>query len=364
MDIRNLFARITYNAASSPDDQRRGRILIIICTGIIGLLLSVGVALTLLQPSPGRWINLGLAVFVFTVAATLGRKGYVAAGAYVLVVVSMIGSLSGLFLNPNSPFNVFYLLISVLLASILLPPSQIWIVLGLCLLSVAGVMVALPPEQRAANSFGPAVAHLIVLLTVSAFISFIGGRSLSVALKAANAARQQAEAATRELSATNAALEMRVEERTATLRQLAEEQRAIAEQLRESLEAQQLLNQTIARMAAPVIPVSEDTLVVPLIGVLNGEQVQQLLAPALQLIQQTRARTLIIDMTGVMTLDHPAAVALVEIGRAARLMGAETTLAGVSPQVAQILVGQDSDLSVFRTTATLRAALMLIYFRF
>lgn len=359
--MTGLLSSLTSVSGRTPNDQRRGRILVSLSLGVIALLLSVGMGLTLLQPSVGRFVNLGLAVLVFVSAAMLGKKGFVSAGAYVLIVVSGIGALSGVFLNPNSPFNMFYLLISVLLASVLLPPRQIWVVLGLCLAGVAGVLAGVPAATRTAINLNLASAHLTVLLVVSAFISFIGARSLSSALDAADEARRQAEEAGRQLSIANATLEARVEERTAAYRQLTDEQRAVVARLEDSLRAQQRLNQMIADLTVPVIPVRNDTLVIPLIGSIDASRVQQLLASALQSLERTRARILIIDVTGVAVIDSHVAAALLQVAQASRLMGAETIVAGIRPEVAQTLISLGADLHSMRTAATLQSALAFTF---
>jgi anti-anti-sigma factor len=141
------------------------------------------------------------------------------------------------------------------------------------------------------------------------------------------------------------------------LRRLADEQRAAVVQMEESLRAQQRLNQMIAELAVPVIPVTDDTLIIPLIGNIDSARVYHLLNSALQSIEQTRARTLIIDITGVAVIDSHVAAALVQVADAARLMGAETILAGIRPEVAQTLIGLDASLAGLRTAATLQAAL-------
>lgn len=351
---------LTTVTAINPDARRRGRILIIICLDIVAVLLSLGLGLTLLQPSPGRFLNLGLALMVFTGAAALARKGFVTAGAYILILLSSIGALSGVFLNPTSPFNSFYLIIGVLLSSILLPPHQIWIVLGLLLAGVAGTFAIVLPAVREAISLSLALAHLTVLLTVSAFISFIGARSLERALRDADTARQHLETTNRQLSEINTTLEARVAERTARLEQLVEEQRATAAQLTESLQAQQKLNELFMAAAMPIIPVSDTTLVLPLIGNIDTHRVQHLFTTVLQALAERRIRTLILDMTGVALVDTQVAAALLQVARAARLMGAETLLAGIQPEVAQTLVSLGADLSNLRTTANLQTALSFI----
>jgi len=351
---------LTTVTATDPDTRRRGRILIIICLGIVAMLLSLGLGLTLLQPSPGRFLNLGLALMVFAGAAALARKGLVTAGAYILIVLSSIGALSGVFLNPTSPFNSFYLIIGVLLSSILLPPQQIWIVLGLLIAGVAGTLALVPPATREAINLHLAMAHLTVLLSVSAFISFIGARGLERALRDADTARQRLETTNRQLSDINATLEARVTERTARLRQLVEEQRATAAQLAESLQAQQKLNELFMAVALPIIPVSDTTLVIPLIGNIDTHRAQHLFTTVLNALAEQRVRTLILDMTGVALVDTQVAAALLQVAQAARLMGAETILAGIRPEVAQTLVSLGADLSDLRTTANLQTALSSI----
>lgn len=351
---------LTEVATPDPDTRRRGRILITICLGIIVVLLTVGLGLTLLQPSVGRFINLGLALTVFSGATTLARKGFVTAGAYILILLSSAGALSGVFLNSTSPFNIFYLMIGVLLSSILLPPYQIWIVLGMLIAAVAGAVAMVPPTIRDAINLHLASAHLVVLLVTSAFIGFIGGLSLRSALREAESARRQLETTNQQLSEMNAALESRVTERTAALRQMVEEQRAMSSRLAESLQAQQQLNQMFMAVATPVIPVSDETLVIPLIGNFDDGRAHTLLTTALQALDERQARVLILDVTGVATVDTQVAGVLLQVARAARLMGAETILAGIRPELAQTLVSLGADLGNLRTAASLQTALALI----
>jgi rsbT co-antagonist protein RsbR len=356
--MRRLIAAFTHVNARSPDKRRRGRILVTICFGVVALLLSVGMGLTLMQPSVGRFVNLGLAVLVFTAAGVLGRKGFV--GVWSVCADRRQHDRRSQRCRPQPCITVQYVLpyrqrVARQCSS---PPRQIWIVLGVCLAALAGVVTVVPPEIRATTSnFNLAAANLTVLLIVSAFISFIGSQSLSAALAAADDARQRAEEANRQLEIANVTLESRVEERTAELRRLADEQRAAAVQMEESLKAQQRLNQMIAELSAPVIPVTDDTLIIPLIGNIDSTRVYHLLNSALQSIEQTRARTLIIDITGVVVIDSHVAAALVQVAEAARLMGAETILAGIRPEVAQTLIGLGAPLAGLRTAATLQAAL-------
>ncbi len=355
--MKYLLNRLLNIDASDPEIQRRGRILVALSIGIVAVLLTVGLTLTLFQPTVGRFVNLTLAVLVFGTAAVLGKKGLVTVGSYILIILSALGAISGVFLNPTSPFNTFYLIVSILLASILLKPSQIWVVLGICLAFIFVISQLIPEEIRARGNFNLALSHLTVLLIVSAFISFVGAQSLVSAISAANEARLQAEKAYQQLAELNASLEERVAERTATLQRLSEEQRATLIQLEQSLAAQQQLQQTIAELSVPVIPVRDDTLVIPLVGTATPALLEHLNHHALHAIERYRARTVIIDLTGIALLDNHAAAQLLQTAKAARLLGAEVVVVGIRPEVAQTLVSLGTPLIHLHTAATLQMAL-------
>lgn len=342
---------------TDPDIQRRGKILVSLSTGVVVVLLTVGLTLTLIQPTIGRLINLTLATLVFVVSFILGKKGLVTIGGYLLITLTTIGALSGEILNPTSPFNMFYLVPAILLASILLKPYQIWIVLGICLASMFGISQLIPPEIRSGGHLNPALAHLTVLLFVSAFIAFIGAQSLASALAEANETRRRAEAANQQLAELNNALEQRVAERTAALQRLSEEQQATLTRLEESIAAQHNLQQTIASLSVPVIPVRDDSIVIPLVGAVTTELLAHFNNTALESIGRYGARMLIIDLTGIALLDTQAAATIVQTATAARLLGTETTLVGIRPEVAQTLVSLGASFTGIRTAATLQAAL-------
>ncbi|HMQ34810.1 MAG TPA: STAS domain-containing protein, partial [Chloroflexaceae bacterium] len=145
--------------------------------------------------------------------------------------------------------------------------------------------------------------------------------------------------------------------RTAALRQVAEEQRVAAAELRASLQAQQDLNRIVAELSVPVIPVSASTLIVPLVGNIDSARADQVLSSVLDRVEGSGARTVVLDVTGVAVVDTHVAGALLRVAQATALMGTRTVLAGIRPEVAQALVGLGVDLSDLHTVATLQEAL-------
>jgi rsbT co-antagonist protein RsbR len=160
-----------------------------------------------------------------------------------------------------------------------------------------------------------------------------------------------------ELHAIRATLEATVSERTAELAAaLQDAQRRSAEQERliEEIEQQRGV---IRDLNVPVIPISARTLVLPLVGSLDSARLQQLQEQSLQAIERTSARTLVLDVTGVPIVDSQVAKGLLDVVHACRLLGAQTILVGIRPEVAQAMVSVGIDMQAVRTFSDLQSAL-------
>jgi rsbT co-antagonist protein RsbR len=97
--------------------------------------------------------------------------------------------------------------------------------------------------------------------------------------------------------------------------------------------------------------------VLPLVGSLDSARLQQLQEQSLQAIERTSARTLVLDVTGVPIVDSQVAQGLLNVVRACRLLGAQTILVGIRPEVAQAMVSVGIDMQAVRTFSDLQSAL-------
>lgn len=95
----------------------------------------------------------------------------------------------------------------------------------------------------------------------------------------------------------------------------------------------------------------------PLIGTIDGARAQRITESLLHGIIETRARTAILDITGVATVDTQVADALLRAARAVRLVGADVILTGMGPEVAQTLVGLGTNFEGITTLATLQSGI-------
>jgi rsbT co-antagonist protein RsbR len=128
-----------------------------------------------------------------------------------------------------------------------------------------------------------------------------------------------------------------------------------AERQREALQEQMIEAQraTIRALATPLIPLAEGLIAMPLVGTIDRARAQQILETLLRGISTQRARTAIMDITGVKLVDAAVADGLLQAARAARLLGAEVILTGVSPEVARVLVELSIDMGGLTTCSTL-----------
>jgi anti-anti-sigma factor len=113
----------------------------------------------------------------------------------------------------------------------------------------------------------------------------------------------------------------------------------------------------LAERSSPLMPITDDVLVMPLIGTIDADRGEQILETVLTGARQRGARITIIDITGVRSIDARAAAVLTGAARALRLLGVEAVLSGTSPAVAETLVGLGAPLTGIVTCGTLQAGI-------
>jgi PAS domain S-box-containing protein len=111
---------------------------------------------------------------------------------------------------------------------------------------------------------------------------------------------------------------------------------------------------TLRELSTPLIPISDNVLVMPLVGTLNDQRTQQILETLLEGISASGAEIAILDITGVPLVDTHVANALIRAAQAVKLLGAQVVLSGIRPEVAQTMVGLGIDFREIVTSSTLQ----------
>ncbi|MEQ4208315.1 PAS domain S-box protein [Actinopolymorpha sp. B17G11] len=124
-------------------------------------------------------------------------------------------------------------------------------------------------------------------------------------------------------------------------------------------ERQQRQRDEILELSTPVVQVWDDVLVLPIIGTLDSRRAARLTEGLLATIAETQAKVIILEVTGVPTIDSVLAQHLLNTVRAVALMGTVSILSGVRAEVAQSMVNLGVDLGQLRSRSTLRDALQL-----
>src|SRR2546423_11224386 len=115
--------------------------------------------------------------------------------------------------------------------------------------------------------------------------------------------------------------------------------------------------EAIRELSTPVLQVRERLLILPIIGVIDSQRARQLTEQLLRGIRANRAKVVVIDITGVPTIDQTVANHLVKTVEASRLMGASVIITGLSAEIAQTLVTIGVDLSKMNAVGDLQGGI-------
>ncbi len=123
----------------------------------------------------------------------------------------------------------------------------------------------------------------------------------------------------------------------------------------ETVEAEEAMRQYIEEISTPVIKLWEGVLMVPLVGTVDTARASQMLDALLDAVTTNDARVVVLDVTGVSTIDTSVARHLMTTVAAVKILGAEIIITGFSPHAAQTLTHLGVDFASLRTRGSLRA---------
>ena len=132
---------------------------------------------------------------------------------------------------------------------------------------------------------------------------------------------------------------------------------ALAKQAKELQER----DKAVGKLAAPLVDVWGGIVVVPLSGALDPDRVKRLTESLLEHIAQVRADIIVMDISGIATIDAETAGQVLRAVEAVRLVGSDVIITGIGPEVATTLVDLEVDLSGIITRSTLPEGLDLAY---
>lgn len=164
-----------------------------------------------------------------------------------------------------------------------------------------------------------------------------------------------------DLTGIEEAINILIDDLTYELKQSKKMKEELEDKLSKIQEQQKTIVQQqedLMELSSPVTKVWDNILILPVIGTLDSQRTQIMMENLLEKIVETGCTNAILDITGVPTVDTQVANHLLKTVTAARLLGADCIISGISPAIAQTIVHLGIDLSSIKTKATLQDAML------
>jgi rsbT co-antagonist protein RsbR len=113
----------------------------------------------------------------------------------------------------------------------------------------------------------------------------------------------------------------------------------------------------INELSAPIVPIQHGIAVLPLIGVIDYTRVQHLLNNVIPNISSIEIEHLIIDFSGILTIDKEVAQHIFTIHNVLQLLGIQVLLTGIRPNLSIVVVQAGIDFTSFNTFGSVQQAI-------
>jgi rsbT co-antagonist protein RsbR len=297
-------------------------------------------------------------IFAFAAALVILRRGYFRLAVALTALAFLPGQAISLFSAGTHESGLIFLLFMIPLTLVGLLGGR-WALLttiGAIVVMVAAAVI-LEAQGSPLVGFAPSdttpAGTIVIFTLIIVVLGFFLARYSGVLRGALQAARNREQ----ELEQLRAAQERTIDERTASLAAALEESATRAARLEQAFAEVEQQRAVVRELSVPILPVSQSTLVMPLVGALDSVRLQDIQQRALGALERSSARRLLLDITGVPIVDSQVAQGLITVVLAARLLGAEVVLIGIRPEVAQALVQLGIDLANIMTNVDLQTAL-------
>jgi rsbT co-antagonist protein RsbR len=117
------------------------------------------------------------------------------------------------------------------------------------------------------------------------------------------------------------------------------------------------LRRVIRELSTPVVPIADRILLLPLVGEIDLERASLIMERLLEAVITHRAEFVLMDVTGVPSIEVEIAVSLFAVARSARLLGSQVIVVGLSPDFARSLVSFGVEAGDVMTLASVQRGL-------
>jgi anti-anti-sigma regulatory factor/HAMP domain-containing protein len=197
---------------------------------------------------------------------------------------------------------------------------------------------ALAPIVRLRNTMTLAV---LLIVLISAFLSVLFARGLTTPIGELASAAESVASGDLDVS-----IDVRREDE---IGRLAKSFQTMRDSVKSMMDYQDAV---IQALSVPVIPMGDAIAAVPLVGDLSVKRVTRIRSDLLDDLQSVNARWVIIDITGVPFMDVDTFAELLRIVRSIKLMGGQSVITGLQPEMAMEIAQSNLSIQDLTLTAT------------
>ncbi|WP_169927868.1 XylR N-terminal domain-containing protein [Labilithrix luteola] len=132
---------------------------------------------------------------------------------------------------------------------------------------------------------------------------------------------------------------------------------SLSQELERKLAEVERYRATTTALGTPIIQVWEGVFVLPVIGVVDARRGEEMTSTLVRHVADEDVSCVIVDLTGIDSVDTRTADLFVKMARAVRLLGARCILTGIKPALAQTLIHMGVGLEGLETFRNLRQGL-------
>ncbi|MBT2681736.1 STAS domain-containing protein [Bacillus sp. ISL-35] len=132
----------------------------------------------------------------------------------------------------------------------------------------------------------------------------------------------------------------------------------ILERERQAQDLNKKNERIISELSSPIVPIEKGMAILPLIGEFDYERSDYIMTHVIPKISELRIKTLIIDFSGIATIDGEIAARIFNIHKVLKLIGIETMLTGIRADLAIDVINTGIDFSKLDTYGTVQQAIL------
>lgn len=114
----------------------------------------------------------------------------------------------------------------------------------------------------------------------------------------------------------------------------------------------------ITELSSPVVPLQNGMAILPLIGEFDFDRSDHIMNYVIPKISELKIKHLIIDFSGIATIDAEVASRIFNVNKVLRLIGIKTMLTGIRPDLAINVINAGIDFSKLNTYGTVQQAIL------